>query len=99
MIKLEGLSIQNKTIYGDISNLRNCINLQNLRLYDSSVSGNIASLANCTNLIHLNVNKPRSTLTGTSEQTWNIFGYSIIIAIIVIQISMVISARFLTYLN
>ena len=56
MIKLEYLSIQNKTIYGDISNLRNCINLLNLRLYDSSVSGNIASLASCTSLQALVVN-------------------------------------------
>lgn len=70
-LNLLGISIQNNLIYGDINAFANNKNIENIRLYQSpNISGSVNSLANCTSLKYLVVNKPRSTITGTSEQTW-----------------------------
>lgn len=64
---------KNQNITGDISTLVNCPNLIHLQVFNCpNVSGSVNSFANKTNLWNLYVNKPRSTLTGTSEQTWKL---------------------------
>ena len=91
--------LNSSSISGDISIFANMLNMSCIALSDTQVSGSINGLTNLNSLHTLSVNKSRSTLTGTSEQTWNIFVYNILIAIIAIQIYMVILDRFLTYLN
>ena len=76
LTKLVWVSIlDSSSISGDISIFANMLNIEGLAFRNTQVSGSINSLTNLNRLRDLNVNKPRSTLTGTSEQTWKLYVY------------------------